>query len=354
MQTDFLIIGQGLAGSLLAWELMQRGCHVIVVDNGKENASLVASGIINPIMGMRFVKTADVETLLPVALCSYNQMSAFFGQRFYRDMPMFRIFRDEAELNHCKTRQEQPEYAPYLGDLASSSQEIAQFSTPFGFIGQHQAGHLLTVPLLTQVKQFLIERNAYRLAAVDYRVIQMDGLVRWQDITTKQVIFCEGHNGRHNPWFSWLPFQPAKGEILTLSHQAELPDALLNYGNWLLPLTPDKVRIGATFDREQIDTLPSEQGKQTLLNTLKSYSPRLAQSTIVNHQAGIRSCTADKAPFIGKHPHDGRIAIFNGFGAKGGLQIPWYSQRFADYLIRNIPLPTCCDIQRFESARFPG
>ncbi|MEQ1740807.1 MAG: NAD(P)-binding protein, partial [Methyloglobulus sp.] len=34
MQTDFLIIGQGLAGSLLAWALMQRGCKVVVVDTG--------------------------------------------------------------------------------------------------------------------------------------------------------------------------------------------------------------------------------------------------------------------------------------------------------------------------------
>jgi len=52
---DFLIVGQGLAGSLMAWELMQRGKTVLIVDNGLENASRVAAGLINPVTGMRFV-----------------------------------------------------------------------------------------------------------------------------------------------------------------------------------------------------------------------------------------------------------------------------------------------------------
>ena len=65
MIIDYLIIGQGLAGSLLAWELIQRDCKVVIIDNGKENASQVAAGLINPITGMRFVKSTDVDTLLP-------------------------------------------------------------------------------------------------------------------------------------------------------------------------------------------------------------------------------------------------------------------------------------------------
>ncbi|MEQ1740069.1 MAG: FAD-binding oxidoreductase, partial [Methyloglobulus sp.] len=353
-QTDFLIIGQGLAGSLLAWALMQRGCKVVVVDTGKENASLVAAGIVNPITGMRFAKTADVETLLPVAQNYYNQLSAYFGQQFYFDRPMLRIFRDETELAHCKKRHRQTSYAPYLGELYASDQSIKEFSTPFGLIEQRQTGHLLAVPLLTHMKQFFIERHSYRQDVVDYKAIQLGSIVHWQDITAKQVVFCEGYQGSQNSWFSWLPFQLAKGEILTLVHQVEIPDTILNYGNWLLPFESGKVRIGATFDRENINTQVSEQGKQTLLKTLKPYSPSMVQSRIVNHQAGIRPCTPDRLPFIGKHPNINQIAIFNGFGTKGSLQIPWYAQRFADCLLNHNPLPPSCDIQRFQTTHFTG
>ncbi|QLH32628.1 MAG: FAD-binding protein [Cyclobacteriaceae bacterium] len=32
MMIDYLIVGQGLAGSCLAWQLVQRGKRVIVID----------------------------------------------------------------------------------------------------------------------------------------------------------------------------------------------------------------------------------------------------------------------------------------------------------------------------------
>lgn len=354
MQTDFLIIGQGLAGSLLAWELISRGCYVVVVDSGKENASLIAAGIINPITGMRLVKTGDVETLLPTAHDCYDQLSKFFGQRFYIKKPMLRIFRDETELAHCINRQQQAGYAPYLGNIAPVGQQLANLSTPYGYIQQYETGHLLTTSLLSCLKQFFIERNSYRQDIVVYQSIHVDSVVSWKDITAKQLIFCEGYHASHNPWFSWLPLRPAKGEILRLSNPVEIPNAILNYGNWLLPLGDGTMRIGATFDREQIDTQPSVQGRETLLNTLKAYSPSLAQSVVIAHQTGIRPCTTDRHPFIGRHPKHGKIAIFNGFGTKGSLQIPWYSQRFADYLLNQQPLPQSCDIQRFQATNFPG
>ena len=355
MQTDFLIIGQGLAGSLLAWELMARGCRVVVVDNGDNNASKVAAGIINPVTGMRLVKTEDVETLLPAALKLYAQLSTNFGQAFYIPKPLIRLFRDQDELSYCKKRQRLPDYAPYLGELSSVGTHTGGFAAPFGFVLQHQTGHLLTLPLLSKIRQFCLDRDAYRTSEVAYEAIQAsDSKVTYNDLSAQQVIFCEGHNACNNPWFSWLPFQPAKGEILTLAHQLELPDAIINYGNWLLPSTDNKVRVGATFDRERINTLPTAEGKQALLAVLKPYNPSLAQSAVCDHQAGVRPCTADRQPFIGKHPLKHRIAIFNGFGAKGSLQIPWYSQRFAELLLYNKPLPAACDIQRYTSSHFAG
>ncbi|MEY3190936.1 MAG: hypothetical protein RIS10_1053, partial [Pseudomonadota bacterium] len=78
MTIDFLIIGQGLAGSLLAWELINRGCNVIIVDNGKENASQIAAGLINPVTGMRFVKSTNVDDLLPTAKQCYAQLDTIF------------------------------------------------------------------------------------------------------------------------------------------------------------------------------------------------------------------------------------------------------------------------------------
>ena len=342
-----------MAGSLLAWELIQRGCKVVIVDNGQENASQVAAGLINPVTGMRFVKSADVDTLLPAAKHCYSQLADFFQQAFYIEKPMLRIFRSGSELINAGKRLNTPDYQAYLGDIQPPSNATDNLATPFGFLEQRQTGYLLTRPLLSCLKAFFIAKDSYRQADFDYRDVQLQPSLRWQDISPKQIIFCEGHQATQNPWFSYLPFQPVKGEILTLEHQTQLPDKILNYGNWLIPLNSHRIRIGATFDRENLNTQATEQGKNDLLNALNLISPGLTQTTLIDHLAGIRPCTLDKQPLIGLHPQHNEIAIFNGFGAKGSLQIPKCSQYFADVLLNGTPLPNTYNIQRhYEKLRY--
>jgi glycine/D-amino acid oxidase-like deaminating enzyme len=226
------------------------------------------------------------------------------------------------------------------------------FKTPFGFLKQQQTGYLLTRPLLACLKAFFIAHNCYRLADFSYQAIRLRPVLSWQDITPKHIIFCEGFHATTNPWFSWLPFQPVKGEILTLTHQSELPDHIINYGHWLIPLTQNKVRIGATFDRNQLNTHSTDAGKHELLTALQQVTHTDLRLTVLQQQANIRPCTLDKQPFIGYHPHQPQLAIFNGFGAKGSLQIPWYSQQFATALIHNTPLPA--NIERHYATHFLG
>ncbi len=353
MQVDFLIIGQGLAGSLLAWTLMQRGCSVVVVDNNFINASLVAAGIVNPISGKRLVKTVDVVTLLPSAINRYDQLSAFFKKPFYIRKTMFRLFRNDSERMQALKRQNNPDYDAYLSGFPVQAQLPSGFAAPYGYIEQRQTGHLLTVPLLSSLKSYFIASDSYRQSVVDYQDLEFrTEEVQWHDISAKQVVFCEGHQVIHNPWFNGLPFQPVKGEILTLNQPISLPDVIINYGNWLLPSSSGNFRIGATFDRLNVDSQITDQGKEALLNILKIFHPELAESSIVKHEAGIRPCSSDRYPIIGRHPQNRQLAVFNGFGSKGSLQIPWYSERFADHLLLNAPLPSSCDIRRFESTFF--
>ena len=89
-----------------------------------------------------------------------------------------------------------------------------------------------------------------------------------------------------------------------------------------------------------------------MLDALKPIHINLSQATLINHEANIRPCTLDKQAFIGHHPQHPQFAIFNGFGAKGSLQIPWYSKHFVDALLNNtLPLS---NIQRHYATHFTG
>jgi glycine/D-amino acid oxidase-like deaminating enzyme len=352
MAPGFLIIGQGLAGSLLAWELIQRGCNVVIIDNGENNASKVAAGLINPVAGMRFVKSQDADTFLPIAQNYYARLSDCFQQPFYFEKPMLRLFRSKQESDLCIKRLSDPGYRQYLGDVHPAGKKIDSLETPLGYLEQKQTGYLLTKTLLAELTRFFIAKGCYRQAGFDYRDLRFRPSLRWRDLYPEQIIFCEGFRAIYNPWFLWLPMQPVKGEILTLERPGGFPECIINYGHWLLPVDNHRIRIGATFDRGKIDTETTETGKGELLASASHVFANIMQSGLMEHQAGIRPCTMDRQPFIGRHPYYRQLNIFNGFGAKGGLLIPVHCRRFADFLLTGMPLPGPCDIQRYHATHF--
>jgi glycine/D-amino acid oxidase-like deaminating enzyme len=349
-QIDFLIIGGGLAGSLLAWELIRRGSRVVLIDNGSLNASQVAAGLINPLTGQRFVKTEEVDRLLPTAKDFYADLASAFGRPFLIEKPMRRLFRSEIEAANCGKRLQDDAYRPYLGNMRLS----ANGEDYFGYLEQKQTGYLMTRPLLSHLQEYLQVHHAYLQDFFDCAEIRLDGGPCWRDIKPRQVIFCEGFRMRDNPWFSWLPLQPVKGEILTLSHGLAIPDLILNDGHWLVPVARGEVRIGATFDHENIDIQITDHAKTELTAAGERFVAGLLDADLIAHEAGVRPCTADRRPFIGKHPRYSYLNVFNGFGAKGSLSIPWHCRRFADYLLNGEPLSELCDIKRHERTHFPG
>jgi glycine/D-amino acid oxidase-like deaminating enzyme len=347
---DFLIIGCGLSGGLLAWELIRRGSSVFVIDNGSLNASQVAAGLINPVTGQRFVKTEDVDRLLPAAKDFYAVLAAAFGRSFLIEKPMRRLFRSETEAANCRKRLYEDAYRPYI--------DFSSFSTNgkerFGYVDQKQTGYLDTRPLLIHLREFLHGRNAYCQTAFDHHEVCLDIEPGWRNIKPRRIIFCEGFRMRDNSWFAWLPLQPVKGEILTFSHNLGIPDRILNDGHWLVPVGSNEVRIGATFDRENLDVRITERAKTELTATGQRFFTGLQYADLVAHEAGIRPSTADRRPFIGTHPRYSYLHIFNGFGAKGSLSIPWHCRRFADFLLHGEALPEHCDIRRHEKTHFSG
>lgn len=347
---DFLIVGFGLAGALLAWELIQRGCRVLVVDDGELSASQVAAGLVNPVTGQRFVKSADVETLLPAAKAYYADLARVFRQPFYLEKPMLRVLRGDVEAVLCAKRLAQPAYRDYLGCLMSA----VESGTDFGALSQRQTGHLLTRPLLNCLQESLRSVSAYRQARFDYGELRLAPVLQWREWRPRKVVFCEGYRVTRNPWFSWLPMRPAKGEILTLEHVLTIPGRIVNDGHWLLPIADNIVRVGATYDRERIDRECTDAARSELLAAAERLCPGLRNAAPLEQAAGVRPYAADRQPLLGRHPRESRIYLFNGFGAKGSLSIPWHCQRFADFLLDQGGVPPSSSLERHAKTHFPG
>jgi len=350
MPVDVLIVGQGLAGSLLAWELMQQQCRVMVIDKGGENASQVAAGLINPITGQRLVKTKDVDELLPAAMAFYRRLAQIFEQEFFNPLPMLRVLKNSREQEIGRRRLSDAAYQPFLNHREHS---VLDINSPFGLMEQQQTGYLRTGLLLETLRHYFVANASFRQTSVDYAEIVLQPQLQWRDLQPKHIVFCEGYQAIRNPWFGKLPFQPVKGQILSCVTDSVCPEHILNYGNWLIPLDKQHFKVGATFEPEIIDTKPTEQARQSLLQGLTAIYPALRPSKVIAQQVGIRPATLDKQPFIGSHPRYPNLHIFNGFGAKGSLAIPRCASQFAAALKRQQAFSNHYHIQRYDETYFP-
>src|SRR4051812_4350518 len=102
---EFTIVGQGLAGTALAWALLRRGRSVLVVDSEQGGSSRLAAGLITPVTGKRLAKSWRWDELYPAAATFYRAIEADTGVSFFHPRPAVRLFANEAERDEFHRRE---------------------------------------------------------------------------------------------------------------------------------------------------------------------------------------------------------------------------------------------------------
>jgi len=348
-QFHTLIVGQGLAGSALAWQLTTAGQRVCVIDDGhRSSSSMVAAGLINPLAGMRFTRRPEATDWLDGADRWYTALARHFGRPFLHALPMLRLFRSPQQRRFYDRRAADPRSADLLGATFSTDDCPEPIATPHGGFLQRRTGYVDLPLLLATLRGWLSERGALRASVLAPQHIMLDQAgVSACGLRADRLVFCDGARLRDNPWFRDLPLQPEKGEILNLAAGDWRPRHIINGAHWLLPLHNGELRLGATHEHRQIDQRTTQAGREQLLAGMQAIRPLAPPPQVLDQQAGIRPGTPDRYPLIGQHPAQPRLWVFNGFGARGSLTIPWYAQRLTAHLQHAAPLPAGADIRRF-------
>lgn len=334
---DFLIVGQGLAGSILALKLQQHGKSVLVIDNEHHgSASQVAAGLINPITGHRLNLTDNFDQYWPVANAFYQSFTQLTGRSVHRNVTQYRRIKHPGQVTYLDKRLQQAEHQSLLSTHTDSPFLATE---PHSCIQVHKTSAVDTPALLSQAKSMLLDQRAYLAAKFDYHALSVTSSgITAQGVQASAVIFCEGYQATENPWLAALPFKLAKGEILDVELSAPLP-GMLSWGSWLLPSSTDSAgaRLGANYDWQDLGLAATPKIAQKLLASLQQHTG--LQAKITAHQTGIRPTTKQRRPFIGPIRSLDHAYCFNGFGSKGCLTIPYYANLLCDHLISGKPLP---------------
>lgn len=348
MTVDYLIVGQGLAGTLLARFLLQAEQRIHIIDNAhKGAASKVAAGVINPVTGRRFVKSWRIEELLPFAVETYRHIEAELGMPFYYSLPIVRSFSNRQEECHWLLRSAEIGYERYILDKSKlgAYQGRVQPSHSYGEVG-HSAQ--VDVSRLVEVyRDLFLEQGILSNEVFDYEALETDDLgVTYKGIKAKKVIFCEGQQANNNPYFNHLPFNDCKGEALIV----KIPNAnfkrIFKHRVSIVPIRDECYWVGATMEWDFEDDAPTEGMRNILEEKLNSILT--VPFEILEHKAAIRPTTDDRRPFLGVHPQFPQLYILNGLGTKGASLGPFFAQMIYRNLLEDKPLDEDVNITRFE------
>jgi len=344
---DYLIVGQGLAGTLLTHFLQRAGKSVLVIDQSHRGAATqVGGGIINPITGRRFVKSWRIDDLLPVARETYRALEEELGIDIYQERQILRALFNKREENDWLARTGDPAYAPYMLDNPSLQQYAQATRLAYGY-GEVQHGAQVDIGQLVSAYAEKLKRENYlRVIPFDYHRMRITpDYVQYEDLTAKRVVFCEGHQARRNPFFNYLPFGGAKGEVLIVKIKEAAFDKILKHRVFIVPLKDGLYWVGATYDWRYEDDRPTERGRQFLTERLEDVLT--VPFEIVEHKSAIRPTVKDRRPFLGVHPEFPNLYKFNGLGTKGASLGPYWAKHFLEHLEHDQPLDPEVDIRRF-------
>lgn len=349
---EYLIIGQGLAGTSVAWHLHDSGKSFrIVGDSSMPSSSRVAAGIFNPLTGKKLVKTWLADDLFPYAKSFYGGLEERLGCKLMHLMPIYRPFRSIEEQNTYLAQTADPGISPYIATTPDPGSTLSYVNAGFGGLEVVQSGWIDLPALLDASRAYFQERDLYIEASFDPAgLLRTEQGIEWQGNLFKTVIFCQGFFALENSWFNWLPFTPVKGQILEIATDISLKPYIINQGIFALPLSENRMKVGATYSWNPLDWEATEAATKELGAKLQGLLS--TAYTLTGTQAGIRPSVRDRRPLIGTHPEFSNVCIFNGLGTKGVTLGPFLANEFCNHLIYGKELNPLVNIKRYFSLYF--
>lgn len=318
-----LILGQGLAGTMLAWELERAGMEFAIVDHGHAAAaSAAAAGIINPVTGRRLVRSWRIEALLPLARETYRAIEAELGVRVWHEARVRRLFADDRERTVFAAKRARGDFEPFVGEADGE-------------------GFWVDGAARVDVAALLAAARARWL-----RVGQLRETAATAAPGGDLEIDCRGAGGVGRPEFGFVPWEFSQGETLELAVGGLSPDVILNCRHWIAATAPGVARVGATHEPGGRTAMVSAGARAAL----EASARRLLGDrpfAVREQRAGIRVNLPDRRPIAGRHPRQAQLGLMNGLAAKGALWAPWLARQWREHLTTGAPFDAAIEVRRF-------
>ncbi len=352
---DVVVIGGGLVGTSVAYELARAGADTVMIDrHDPGRATDAGAGILSPethhdpdpgLFRFGLAAARHYESLMP-RLADDGVPDAGFavtGSVLVAERP-----GDDAAMETAATlaRSRCPDVVAEIDPA-----DVARLFPPLGPVRRalfNPAGRRVDGRELNRgLRQAASSRG---MRAVDAAVIGIDrgpgeGTVRGVStpsgtVTATAVVIAGGAWSDQMATLLGvsLPVTPLKGQIVHLllpgaaSRNWSIVQPVLGF--YLVPWPDGRVACGGTMEAEAgFDHRPTADGVHQLLRECLRSAPGLAQATVVDVRVGSRPATPDGRPILGRLPGWSNVFVATGHGAEGLLLGPYSGRLVASSLL---------------------
>ncbi len=351
------IVGAGVAGCAIAWELTSRGAAVTVVDTrgiGK-GATYASAGILAP-----RIEGSSPE-LLRLALCSLGLYDTFVA-RVRHDSGRAIEYERSGTLQVALQSDENVE-------LERAAAELALAHIPHSWLDARHAQRVEPGLSAGTVGALLIPEHGYVSVAalvdaladaarlkgatfVTMPVTEVQGGRRPRVITKDRVLDADIVVIAAGSWSSDLtassvhprsdavrgdlpaPVRPIRGQLLHLQMPERVASRVLwGHECYIVPWRDGSVLVGATVEDVGFDESATVEGVQHLTIAATRMLPSLARATFGGVRVGLRPATVDELPAIGPSSSMEGVVYATGHYRNGVLLAPLTALLVADLLL---------------------
>ena len=345
MNYDYIIVGSGLASIMFAEQLRLHNKSFIVISNRSQQASVVASGLYNPVVLKRFTATWNAAAHLESAIPKYVELEQLLGHKLDHVLPIHRVFNSVKEQNNWFLACDKPVLTNFLNPEIIPNTNSA-VKAPFGFGAVNFTGRIDTQLLIESYREFLLKRNQYIEETFEYTDVKdnREG-VEYRTLKARKIVFTEGFGVHKNPYFKYLPLEGTKGELITIHAPTLKLVVILKSSIFVIPMGEDHYLVGSTYEWTDKTNEPTQKSKIELIEKLERLIG--CDYEIVDQRAGIRPTVVDRRPLVGQHPSHKNMHVLNGLGTRGVLVAPSMAKALYDSIEKGASLPAEIDISRF-------
>lgn len=333
------IVGQGFAGTAVAWQLWRHGKSFQIYDLSlKHSSSLVSAGIINPLTGLRLSHNKNYTAFKQHCDEFYHSIEQILETKFYHPLRILKLLTRPEEKTAWDKKQNQ--YAHIARVIAPPAALKRVMKTPDTLCLEIRGALIDAGTYLNKSRAFFQQHQCLRETMLSFTTDDLPAIAT-------PHIFCEGVHSGNNPLFPNLPFINAKGEILTIRADLNgLASTMINTDIFIVGLTDQTFRVGATYEWNDLSANPTASGRAMLENKLRQHFDFPYE--IIGHRAGTRPILKDQQPLLDRHPENPHAYLLTGLASKGALYSPFLSSLWFDHVYGGKHLRDEFGLQRFE------